>query len=221
MNRLEILPTEDGSLTLRRGSCGESFHSHRGAIGESLHVFIDGALEVRASQWDSLETITIFEVGFGSALNCYLSLKKAQELGLKISYHAIELYPIDNEIANSYGEMLSFSDDFNRLHSAPWGETTVINDYFTVTKIKGDFTQHQHSAKYDVVYFDAFSPDSEPQMWSKELFENLYSSMRAGGIISTYCAKGAVRRDMEAAGFSVERMDGALGKRHMLRGIKL
>ncbi len=215
-----IVETEDGSFTLKSELFGESYHSTRGAIGESMHTFINAALRQRATMEDRPKQISIFEVGFGSGLNCYLTMMAARELGVSITYHVIELYPIEESLAESYGRTLGAEEEFRAMHSAAWGERVSICKEFDIIKIKEDFTKFCHKESYDVIYFDAFSPDTVPDMWSIELFKRLYSAANDGCILTTYCAKGSVRRDLAAAGFSVSRIEGALGKRHMTRATK-
>lgn len=216
----EILKTLDGSFTLQSTLFPESYHSMRGAVGESMHTFIGAAMECRLAMEDSPRELSIFEVGFGSGLNGYLTMEAAERLDIRVKYHSIELYPITGEVAREYGSALGFDERFERLHSAPWGAVTDISPYFSIEKISADYTFYQHRSCYDVVYFDAFSPDSVPDMWSKELFGRLYGAMNSGAVLTTYCAKGTVRRAMAEVGFLVKRVEGALGKRHMTQALK-
>jgi tRNA U34 5-methylaminomethyl-2-thiouridine-forming methyltransferase MnmC len=107
------------------------------------------------------------------------------------------------------------------MHSCNWNEPVELTPYFTLQKIETDFTQYIHSNKYDVVFFDAFSPEKQPEMWTTEQFEKLYKSCNFEAVLTTYCAKGVVRRAMQKTGFNVERLAGPPGKREILRGICL
>lgn len=216
-----IIKTSDGSYTLESERFGESYHSTRGAVGESDHIFIGAALRYRAAAEDHPTHLSIFEVGFGTGLNCYLTMVAAREMGISISYYSIELYPIDLATAESYGKSFESRDEFMAMHRAEWGKEVTISEGFSLTKIKADYTSYCHIAMYDLIYFDAFSPETVPHMWSRELFERLYRATNDGGVITTYCSKGAFRRDLASVGFEVERLEGALGKRHMTRGKKI
>ena len=87
--------------------------------------------------------------------------------------------------------------------------------------MNADFTRTEFDEKFDVIYFDAFSPEKQPEMWSEELFKKLYLCASYDAVMTTYCAKGAVRRAMKAAGFTVERLPGPPGKREIMRARKL
>lgn len=212
------MPTADGSNTLRHTALGELYHSDRGAVGESLHVFIEAGLDYVASH---KKKIRIFEAGLGSGLNAWLTLEKSAGAGTCIDYHAIELYPLDVETAVNLG----YSDDgkFRRLHESSWETTVGIADGFSLTKYHAalesfDFTKF--SVTFDLIYFDAFSPDVQPRLWSVGIMEKMAGILACGGVLVTYSAKGSVKEALRAAGFSIERLPGALGKRHMIRAVK-
>ncbi|MEG1589102.1 MAG: tRNA (5-methylaminomethyl-2-thiouridine)(34)-methyltransferase MnmD [Mucinivorans sp.] len=209
MKNPEIIATDDGSSTLVSAEFeGELYHSSRGAVGEARHIFI------RFLRPD----VRVFEVGLGSGLNALLSL----ESGLKIDYSAVELYPITSDVASR----LSFAcAELIAIHNAPWGEKVQITPQFSIYKIKGDLvslTAEQIAARgaIDLVFFDAFAPDVVPEMWSEAVLTKIYEAMAPGGQLLTYSAKGSVKRALGAAGFTIERLEGALGKRHMLRATK-
>jgi tRNA U34 5-methylaminomethyl-2-thiouridine-forming methyltransferase MnmC len=195
----------------------EHYHSVNGAIQESLHVFINAGLR-RLSK----DKIRILEIGFGTGLNALLSLLEAERTGeILIEYHTVELHPLPIELTSAlnYGERLcpEGKEWFEALHTAPWGECIHITPNFILHKIKGDCNRCELPDLIDLVYFDAFAPDKQPEMWNQEIFDALYKHMAEGGILTTYCAKGAVRRMMQKAGYSVERIPGPPGKREMLR----
>jgi tRNA U34 5-methylaminomethyl-2-thiouridine-forming methyltransferase MnmC len=73
---------------------------------------------------------------------------------------------------------------------------------------------------FDLVYYDAFSPEKQPELWETPVFQQLADHCHPEAKIVTYCAKGAVRRSMKEAGFIPERIPGPPGKREMLRGTK-
>jgi tRNA U34 5-methylaminomethyl-2-thiouridine-forming methyltransferase MnmC len=137
-----------------------------------------------------------------------------------VVYTTIEKFPLPDEII----QQLNYSDFnstlFQSLHQAEWGTPVSINASFTLHKIQADFLSLDFPGTYDVVYYDAFAPDKQPEAWTQELFDKIYAKMNFGGILTTYCAKGAIRRMMQKSGFSVERIPGPPGKREMLRACK-
>jgi tRNA U34 5-methylaminomethyl-2-thiouridine-forming methyltransferase MnmC len=215
--------TADGSATLWLPDMDEHYHSVSGARTESQHIFVDlglAAIEAPAPH--------VLEIGFGTGLNALLTMETANRERRPVHYTAIERYPLEWEEV----EALCYSDSllFKELHTSPWGGDVRLTRYFTLHKVPDDATASygdvpgfvlHPSWKYDVVYFDAFAPEKQPEMWSEPLFRALYDSMSGGGILTTYCAKGAVRRMLQAVGFRVERLAGpAGGKREVLRATK-
>ncbi len=214
---MHIEVTDDGSQTLRAVS-GDTYHSMRGAVGESLHVFIGAGMDYAAGHGTAGvgRPLRILEAGFGSGLNAWLTMKHAMECGLSVEYRALELYPVGEEVA-----LMDYAADdaFMELHRAPWNEAYRVNESFSIEKLQADIAEVEPGKDFDVVYFDAFAPDVQPQLWSVEVFVRFRMSLREGGVLVTYSAKGDVKRNLRAAGFHVERLAGALGKRHMLRAI--
>ncbi|MCD8072555.1 MAG: tRNA (5-methylaminomethyl-2-thiouridine)(34)-methyltransferase MnmD [Alistipes sp.] len=212
--RPQISTTADGSPTLVSPSGGDSYHSVNGALTESLHVFIRNGLELCTA-----EKITVLEAGFGSGLNAWLTAKYARQAGREIEYMAVELHPVDPAIFVGS----AFPDDelFGAIHSAEWGAARKIGGNFTITKLCGDLAGMVFDAKFDLIYFDMFAPDTAPHLWSDELFGKLAAARNPGAALVTYSAKGDVKRALRAAGLQVKRLAGAPGKRHMLRAVKI
>ncbi|MCG8582580.1 MAG: tRNA (5-methylaminomethyl-2-thiouridine)(34)-methyltransferase MnmD [Bacteroidales bacterium] len=213
--KVELKVSADGSHTLFVPELDEHYHSVNGAYNESMHVFIEPALH-----FCKKETINILEIGLGTGLNAFLT---AQNQGGKtIFYHALEKFPLESEAAAS----LNFARDpdgqqlFEKLHCLPWNKEEELQSQMTILKDENDLTNIAFSQKYDVVYFDAFAPEVQPEMWSEAIFRKIYEAMNPEGILTTYCAKGVVRRTMQAVGFTVERLPGPKGKREMLRAVK-
>lgn len=215
----ELQQTADGSHTLFIPEMDEHYHSINGAVQESRHVFIEAGLHHLAKK-----DITVFEIGFGTGLNALLTLLDAEENNRVVNYYSIELYPLEPELvqALNYGKVIcpEKKELFDALHAAAWNEAADITDYFVLHKIQGDNNSSELPGGIDLVYFDAFAPDKQPEMWNQDIFNRLYAHMADGGILTTYCAKGVVRRMMQEAGYSVERIPGPPGKREMLRAIK-
>lgn len=213
----EIKRSEDGSHTLSLPGTDEHYHSIHGALQESAHVFIHNGL----SQLHRPE-LRLFEMGFGTGLNALLSLQYARQKGIKIHYTGIERYPLEESIWQklNYGKMLDLEDEYHLLHKAKWGTETRVNETLTLLKLEEDLRNREWKGMFDLVYFDAFSPDLQGDLWTEEIFTNIYSSMDQGGILVTYSAKGQVRRNLQSAGFTVERLPGPPYKREMLRAIR-
>lgn len=208
--------TEDGSATLFVPELNEHYHSVKGARTESQHIFIDMGLKASAAPQPR-----VLEIGFGTGLNALLTLEAAGQEKRPVHYTGIELYPLAWEEVNALG--YSDNPSFERLHTASWEEDVEISPYFTLRKIKGDAnTVINSSFSPSVVYFDAFAPEKQPEMWNEQLFRSLYVTMNTGGILTTYCAKGVIRRLLQAVGFRVERLPGPPGgKREILRATKV
>lgn len=219
---MKIYPviTQDGSITFKAGEQGEHYHSVNGAITESEYVFIENGLKAH-----SLKNIRIFEVGFGTGLNAFLTLVHASELKANVHYSAIELFPLEKSLYDLLNYHEFYPKEFyryqNLINDAVWGKSVQISDSFLLQKINSALQNHSFERNsYDIVYFDAFSPQAQPEMWTTEVFCKIFDSMKDSGILVTYSASGNVRRSMEYAGFSIEKLKGPPGKRHMLRGRK-
>jgi tRNA U34 5-methylaminomethyl-2-thiouridine-forming methyltransferase MnmC len=231
---MEIRLTEDGSNTLYVPEIEECYHSTCGAVMESRHVFINSGLQHfiscnrNTAEENGLDTggcesqrVRILEIGFGTGLNTFLTLLEAERLKIQVDYTTLELFPVsvDEALKLNYPEIL-FAERtlFEKIHRLPWEDRQVVTPYFKLHKAKVDFIGYELKAFYDVIYFDAFSPEKQPEMWTKNRFDMIYKYAGNNAALTTYCAKGAVRRAMQAAGFVVERLPGAPGKREMLRG---
>ena len=225
------MPTDDQSKTLFSAKYNQHYHSIKGAMTESKYVFIESGLHwVRQILMDHkkdgtvIEQINCLEVGFGTGLNALLSmLDQGITNTLSIHYTAIEPSPVSQSI----WEQLNYPnlELFSRLHQSPWGQSVSILPTFTLYKVErvlSDFLERE-SATTDpihLIYFDAFSPEALPELWSESIFAQLYSLMAPGGILVTYCAKGVVKTALRSAGFQVQRLPGPPGKHHMLRAVK-
>lgn len=216
-NDLIIERTADGSSTLYRPDLNEHYHSVKGALAESRHVYIDMGWREAAER---RRTIRVFEVGFGTGLNAALTADAAMNEGVVTDYHSVELYPIPADAATGLGyEHLVGS--YTAVNAAPWNDTVSINPSFTLTKLTDDFLTMRLPDAIDVVYFDAFAPEKQPEMWTDNVFMRLYAAMSPGAILTTYCAKGEIRRRLQSVGFRVERLSGPpAGKREILRATR-
>ena len=217
---MKLEQTADGSYTLYVPELDEHYHSVKGALTESQHIFIDMGLK-----HSSVTAPHILEIGLGTGLNCVLTLLEAKESQRHVHYTGIERYPLNEDIIRTlnYPSIIGkeCEEDYFAIHQAPWEEDVCLSPWFTLHKMEGDFTHYSFEQKYDIIYFDAFAPEKQPEMWEQSLFDNLYQVLNEGGILTTYCAKGVVRRMLQTAGFKVERLPGPPGgKREILRAIK-
>ena len=103
------------------------------------------------------------------------------------------------------------------LHDCAWEKDIRITPFFSIHKIKISFLHFMTSQRFNLIYYDAFAPVDQPALWTKDIFDKLFSMMLPGGVLVTYCSKVAVRRSMQEAGFSVEKIQGPRGKREILR----
>lgn len=218
---LRRVVTGDGSFTLLRADIEETYHSRHGAIQESMHVFIRAGLDSRVQAGTHELPIRILEVGFGTGTNAWLTMKYASDLQLPIYYETYEPFPVMAEMLAGFVNPESAEDEsaFNNLHSAEWNTDIEISPWFTVRKVQEFFGAGIGAKNFDVIFFDAFSPEKEPQLWTQEVFDHCFRALREGGILVTYCSKGDVRRRLQASGFWVEKLPGPPGKREMLRAI--
>lgn len=213
--RVHVVETTDGSQTLSIDGGIEHYHSTNGAIAEALHVYIDAGLAPFAGR-----EVNVFEVGFGTGLNAMLAYQFAVCNATKVNYTSVERYPLPLNIVEklTYPEQVELDREkyFNALHSAPWNSMVELDPCFTLQKVEVDLVEYSPSAEIDVVFFDAFAPDLQPQLWSLQVFERIYKTMNAGGVLVTYSSKGFVKNNLRESGFNVKRLPGPKGKRHMI-----
>ena len=225
MQAPEIIITEDGSHSLKLRDVDEHYHSVYGAIAESRHVFIEAGLKIVLKA--SPSQLNILEVGFGTGLNALLTLFAIRHTDVVIRYTALEPFPLDEKIwqALNYPEFLDANEaaeSFSGLHNSPWEQMHEITTGFYIQKTrKGILDLSPAAPVFNLVYFDAFSPDVQPELWTEEIFELISKITRPDAVLVTYSARGSVRRAMQKAGFAVERLPGPKGKREMLRAIRL
>lgn len=221
----EIIVTEDGSNSICVPHLNVAYHSIHGAIQESRHVFIEAGLKYLLNQFEK-EQIGILEVGFGTGLNALLTAIEIEKLDKTVYYVALEPSPISDEEAQSlnYCEQLDRKDlqeDFRRMHDCAWNKGHVFTKNGLMHKSKSTLQEFEHTPGFDLIYYDAFAPAAQPELWTKEIFQKLFFLLKPNSILVTYCSKGDVRRAMMAAGFTVKKMPGPPGKREILRAIKI
>ena len=236
MIKRNIVTSEDGSKTLRLEDFEESYHSMFGALSESRHIYIGCGFNYLMEQLPPLNKISILEVGLGTGLNCLLTaLDVKGRKGIEVDYTTVEKYPVTKEEALALDHPSQFDNNREEaagisveIHSSPWGIKTNIMPQFSLLKIEDDLIRFIDKGinpkvqgyQFDLIYFDAFAPDIQPELWSEEVFRKIFEVTKPGGILVTYSSKGIVKRALREAGFIVSRLKGPKGKRHVLRAVK-
>jgi tRNA U34 5-methylaminomethyl-2-thiouridine-forming methyltransferase MnmC len=218
----DLVMTQDGSYTLYSKDHRVTYHSKYGAIQESNHVFVDsGLLPVLKKQ----DKISILELGFGTGLNVLLTWKNTVDIdAVHVDYHSFDVYPLPEDLLNAcvYEDHLKIPTTISKnILTSDWDKLIEVDSRFTLTKHNKDILEETLPDNYfDIVYFDAFSPESQPELWSISLFEKIHESMTNEAILVTYCAKGEVKRILKKIGFTLESLPGPPGKREMTRATK-
>jgi tRNA U34 5-methylaminomethyl-2-thiouridine-forming methyltransferase MnmC len=216
MSNLSVISTEDGSHTIKNEITGDTYHSVHGAVQESQHVFLKSGLEYFLNE-NPIKEVKILEIGFGTGLNALLTLQ--QHSNTKIQYTTLEPYPLGPDVF----QHLNYAgpDALMALHTCGWNSPQVIANNFTLTKLQTTLELARLPEVYfDVVYFDAFAPDSQPELWTQQAFSKIKDIMTTPSVFVTYCAKGQVKRDLKSVGFKLESLPGPPGKREMVRALK-
>ncbi|MDO6745228.1 tRNA (5-methylaminomethyl-2-thiouridine)(34)-methyltransferase MnmD [Tenacibaculum soleae] len=213
----EIIITSDGSTTIHLPDWNEQYHSKHGAIQEAYHVFIKSGLEQV-----NKPKLSILEIGFGTGLNCFITFLESNKT---INYVGVEAYPVSNTelVRLNYVTELNVVEQqpiFNKMHALSWEEKHEVTSNFSLTKRQQFFKDIDDKEAFDLIYFDAFGAEHQPELWTEDIFKLMFNALNKNGILVTYSAKGSVRRAMQSVGFNVERLPGPPGKREMLRAIK-
>jgi tRNA U34 5-methylaminomethyl-2-thiouridine-forming methyltransferase MnmC len=220
---VEIIVSGDGSHTLFVPGLKEHYHSVYGAINESRHIFIEAGLNFISQK---TEKVNILEIGFGTGLNALLTCIEAEKKNLLVNYSAIELYPLNEDVFSrlNYSDQIQYpnvKDIFKKLHHCSWDQEVFFSDYFSLKKMKISLRDYIPVNQYfDLIYFDAFGPDVQPEMWTIEGFNKMAFALRKGGVLVTYSTKGTVKRNLKEAGFIIEKLPGPMGKREILRATR-
>lgn len=223
---VRVICTDDGSASVFAERFGASYHSTHGALQETQHVFVEAGLAHRSR---GTRALSILDVGYGTGLNFICSAAFAKTHGVHVDYVGVETYPLAAPLLAElrYADLVppngtpeQWRELVHRTHAAPWGSRVVIDDNVRLHKVDTALTRLATPPTFDLVYFDAFSPEIQPELWTPDTFAIVGAAMRSGGSLVTYCAKGQVRRDLQSLGFTVERLPGPPGKREMLRATK-
>ena len=214
------LETADGTFTLRSGTLGEQYHSVHGAVQECRHVFIEAGLLAC-----SADPVDLLEVGLGTGLNALLTWVEAERSGRTVRYHALEPYPVPLELLRQVDHprrigTVDRADGYYELMTAPDEAPLQLSPFFRFERSSLDVRHLNLTEAYDLVYFHAFGPEVQPELWSADVLQRVFNSLRPGGMLVTYCSKGQVRRTLQGCGFRVERLTGPPGKIEMLRATR-
>ena len=220
---MAIMRTADGSNTLFSEQYGVTYHSRHGAVTESAHVFINAGLRYKAAVQPAIE---ILETGLGTGLNAFMTLLEAERRNLTVRYTALELFPLEAAATAEldYAATLQAADkqsDFLALHTTNWDQPLQLSDHFCFEKKQAPIESFCQPNSFDLIYYDAFAPQAQPELWSAEIMSRMFVSLKMEGALVTYCAQGEFKRNLKKAGFLVEALQGPPGKREMTRAIKL
>lgn len=215
-----IIQTRDGSTTIQIDEWDECYHSRFGAIQEAQHVFIKNGLSLFEN-----ESISILEIGFGTGLNAFITFLESKKLHQTIDYVGVEAYPISaDEVASmNYVSELNAENEteiFKKMHQCNWEQQNILREDFLLTKRQQFFADIVDVETFDLIYFDAFGFDVQPELWSTAIFQKMYNALKTKGVLVTYAARGVIKRSMIEVGFSVEKLEGPPGKREMFRAKK-
>jgi tRNA U34 5-methylaminomethyl-2-thiouridine-forming methyltransferase MnmC len=218
----EIKLTSDGSRTIYLPELDETYHSNHGAFNEAMHIFIEQGIRTFSPD----KTVRIFEMGFGTGLNALLALIESKTRDYTIEYTGIEAFPVSMELVNEldYCAYLNWDSpqDFTQLHTVSWNEKHQITPTFSFQKIYQKIEDYQPELnQFEVIFFDAFGPRVQGDLWQPMILEKMYALLKPSGILVTYCAQGQVKRDLKALGFDVISLPGPPGKREMTKAIKI
>ncbi len=222
MERSVVL-TADGSSSVFVPHFDEYYHSVHGALQESVHVFIDAGFLFKIN---NSKELSILEIGFGTGLNTFLTFLEAEKYNAKIDYIAIEKFPLERNIFEAL-HFNTITDDANKqarfmsMHTLEWNKKSKVNTHFSLTKLHIDVLNFKASNRFDIIYFDAFAPTAQKELWTTAVFTAMYDALKNEGVLVTYCAKGEVKRILKSVGFVVQSLPGPIGKREMTRAIKL
>lgn len=217
----EVIITSDGSSTIYIPEMDENYHSSHGAIQEAEHVFMQYGL--RKMEEIGLTSISIFEMGLGTGLNAFLTKIRSKSL---IEYVGIEAFPVSDDELNliNYVDQLGaeYSQDFSAIHSTEWNELTQVSPLFSLKKIHAKIQEYPIDLDhFDLIYFDAFGPRAQSEMWEIDVLKKMHDGLKTGGALVSYCAQGQFKRDLRSIGFEVEALPGPPGKREMTRAWKV
>jgi tRNA U34 5-methylaminomethyl-2-thiouridine-forming methyltransferase MnmC len=216
----QLIITKDGSHSLFSQKHGVSYHSKYGAIQETQHVFINAGFQHKIPT----ASLSILGIGFGTGLNAFMTFLESKKQEVDINYIGVEAYPLSLETIKefNFSEILKEEESvFQKIHTLDWEIPHALNDHFQLTKIKMMIEDIDFKDQFDLIYFDAFGPGSQPKLWEEPILQKMYDALKIDGVLTTYCAKGSVKRGLKKVGFTIEALPGPSGKREMTRAVKM
>lgn len=221
----EIIATSDGSPSIYVPELKETYHSRHGAQTESTYVFIEKGLQHWQEKNPNTNQVRIFEVGFGTGLNAFLTYRYAVENQKQIFYETLEKFPLVENLLQAMNFDTFFGSEVSQqyfwpLHQSAWQKSSKLDSFFELYKREDDFLNYTTAQTFDLIFYDAFGAHAQPDLWTEEAMSKAASLLRPSGVWVSYCAKGSVRRALEASGLVAERLPGPPGKREMLRASK-
>ncbi len=220
MSDNQLIITKDGSHSLFSQKHGVSYHSKYGAIQETQHVFINAGFQHKTPT----TSLSILGIGFGTGLNAFMTFLESKKQEINVNYIGVEAYPLSMETINefNFSEILKEEESaFQKMHELNWEKSHALNDHFQLTKMKMMIEDIDFKNQFDLIYFDAFGPGSQPELWEEPILQEMYDALRVDGVLTTYCAKGSVKRGLKKVGFTIEALPGPPGKREMTRATKM
>lgn len=216
----EIILTKDGSSSIFLPELNETYHSRFGAIQEAKHVFIKNGL----SLFDD-KSVSILEIGFGTGLNAFITFLETLETNQNINYVGVEAYPVEVEMVKNLNYVsalnaTTYQSIFDGMHLSDWELENKIATHFNLTKRNQKFEEISDSNAFNLIYFDAFGFDVQPELWNEVIFQKMYDALLPSGVLVTYACRTSIKKAMLSAGFRIEKLPGAPGKREMLRAFK-
>lgn len=221
MDALRVIETGDGSHSLLDTSLNETYHSTHGALQESRHVFVHHGFH-SSSSVRAGEPVRILEIGFGTGLNALLTLLEANQLSRPVAYESWEKHPLQPSVWQqlNYGDRVGDRSAYELINRAPWNTRTSLSSYLELFKRTRDLLTDPIENEFDLVYYDAFAPSRQPEMWTLDVLRKITQAIRPGGSWVSYCAKGQVKRDLASLGMKVEVLPGPPGKKEMTRATR-
>jgi len=216
----EIITTEDGSASILMPDWGETYHSIHGAIQEAQHVYIESGLRFLLTEQP--KHLRVLEMGFGTGLNTWLTALEGMQHECHLHYTAVEAYPLEEQEwrALNYGNTSKEQKEwFEKIHQFPWEQENRLTSSFSLMKTQQRFENLTLEGTFDLIYFDAFGYQFQPELWSEAIFLKMKTLLRPEGVLVTYACKGIVNRILRNLEFNVQKLAGPPGKREMTRAI--
>ncbi|POF32304.1 tRNA (5-methylaminomethyl-2-thiouridine)(34)-methyltransferase MnmD [Roseibium marinum] len=218
----------------------DTYFSRAGGLEETRHVFLKG--NDLPERFHGRKFFTIAEFGFGTGLNFLTTLTALRTVSdaPALTFLSFELYPMtDDQLRRALGafpELTGLAQDLIAAWKPEpgWNRLSVDGAQLLVgigdarTLIGELRTQGEQGGQEDIFippvdawFLDGFSPAKNPDLWDADLLKAAASLTAGDGTLATYTAAGWVRRNLQTAGFAVEKTSGFAGKREMVIGRKV